>query len=111
MAISEQSRPEPYRRLEELLGREAAATLMEHLPPVGWGDVATKHDWVLLRRDLDHLEERLRGDMTVLEQRLRGDMQEAIGSALTSQTRTILFGLIGSNLTAVALGAAVASIR
>ena len=44
-----------YQRLEEVLGREEAATLMEHLPPVGWADVATK-------RDLDHLGDKLRGE-------------------------------------------------
>jgi len=44
MAISEQSRHELYQRLEEALGTAAASTLMEHLPPVGWADVATKHD-------------------------------------------------------------------
>ena len=35
MAISEQARHEPYRRLGDLLGGEAATTLMEHPPPVG----------------------------------------------------------------------------
>ena len=38
-----------YRHLEEVLGAETAATLMEHLPPVGWSDVATKRDLDLLR--------------------------------------------------------------
>jgi hypothetical protein len=52
MVIDERSRHTPHQRLEELLGPESAATLMEHLPPVGWADVATKHD-------LDHLEETL----------------------------------------------------
>ena len=44
MAISEESRHHLYLRLEEVLGSEEAATLMEHLPPVGWADVATKRD-------------------------------------------------------------------
>ncbi len=44
MVVDERSRHELYRRLEEVLGPEAATTLIEHLPPVGWADVATKHD-------------------------------------------------------------------
>jgi hypothetical protein len=53
MAISEESRHHLYRRLEEVLGPEEAATLMEHLPPVGWADVATKRDLDTLRRDIE----------------------------------------------------------
>jgi hypothetical protein len=52
MAVDERSRHELYRRLDEVLGSEAATTLIEHLPPVGWADVATKND-------LRNLEERL----------------------------------------------------
>ncbi len=44
MAITEKSRHELYLRLEEILGPEQANTLMTHLPPVGWADVATKDD-------------------------------------------------------------------
>jgi hypothetical protein len=51
MAISEQSRHRLYQRLEELLGSEEGTTLMQHLPPVGWADVATT-------RDLDALADR-----------------------------------------------------
>jgi hypothetical protein len=36
-----------------LLGPEEAATLMEHLPPVGRADVATKRDLDTLRRDIE----------------------------------------------------------
>jgi hypothetical protein len=36
MAISEESRHHLYCRLDAVLGPEEAATLMEHLPPVGW---------------------------------------------------------------------------
>jgi hypothetical protein len=56
MAVNEESRHHLYQSLEETLGHEDATVLMEHLPPVGWADVATK-------RDLDlrfaNLEERL----------------------------------------------------
>ena len=44
MAIDERARHRLYLRLEEVLGPEDAEVLMGHLPPVGWADVATKHD-------------------------------------------------------------------
>jgi putative hemolysin len=44
MQIDERTRREMYERLEEVLGASAADALMEHLPPVGWADVAAKHD-------------------------------------------------------------------
>jgi hypothetical protein len=50
MAITEETRHHLYQRLEQVLGPEEATTLMAHLPPVGWADVATSHD-------LDHLGE------------------------------------------------------
>ena len=52
MAISEESRHHLYQRLEQVLGPSEATVLMEHLPPVGWADVAT-------RRDLDAFETRI----------------------------------------------------
>lgn len=63
MAIDERSRHELFVRLEQVLGSQEAATLMEHLPPVGWADVATKRDVEALsfatKRDLEALEGRL----------------------------------------------------
>lgn len=52
MTIDERTRHQLYLRLEAVLGTEEATTLMEHLPPVGWADVTTKHD-------LDALESRI----------------------------------------------------
>ncbi len=56
MAITEQNRHDLHKRLDEVLGMDHATTLMGHLPPVGWADVATKHDLdqlaLLNRRDL-----------------------------------------------------------
>ncbi|HEX9375481.1 MAG TPA: hypothetical protein VGB19_04475 [Actinomycetota bacterium] len=63
MPIDERSRHRLYLRLEEVLGPEEATVLMEHLPPVGWADVATKHD-------LRELEDRLTTRMEALEDRL-----------------------------------------
>lgn len=36
-----------------VLGPDAATTLIEHLPPVGWADVATKHDLVGLEQRME----------------------------------------------------------
>ena len=59
MTINEHQRYQLHQALETQLGTENAATLMAHLPPVGWADVATKHDLNELRSDLHALEERL----------------------------------------------------
>jgi len=53
MAIDEGSRHRLFKRLESLLGEEEASTLMAHLPPVGWADVATKHDLEQLELRMD----------------------------------------------------------
>ena len=56
MAVTESERYELYQVLVEKLGAEGAQTLMEHLPPTGWSEVATKHDFdhqrALFRADL-----------------------------------------------------------
>lgn len=53
MAVSEESRHQLHNKLDEVLGPAEAATLMAHLPPVGWADVATKHDLAELERRID----------------------------------------------------------
>ena len=44
MAITEEARHDMYEGLTEVLGEQRATTLMEHLPPTGWGGVATRRD-------------------------------------------------------------------
>lgn len=83
MAIDERSRHRMYERLQEVLGEEEAATLMEHLPPVGWADVVTK-------RDLD-----LR--LEALEQKLLAMFRDE----LNRQTRTMIHAMIFSTSAAV----------
>ena len=81
MTISEETRHHLYLRLEAVLGAEAS-TLMEHLPPVGWADVATKRDLDGLavavkrdiestRRDIDGLAEGTRRDIERLAEGTR----------------------------------------
>jgi hypothetical protein len=49
MSITEASRFQLRTAIGQILSEEAADTLMELLPPVGWADVATK-------TDLQHLQ-------------------------------------------------------
>ncbi len=49
MTITEANRHQLHQALITALGEEEAATLMEHLPPVGWAGVATKTDIEHLR--------------------------------------------------------------
>lgn len=55
MTVTEKQRHELIKRFEETLGPEHAETMMELLPPVGWADVATRHDIVSVRQDLEAL--------------------------------------------------------
>jgi hypothetical protein len=69
VAITEESRHRMYQRLEAVLGPDEAATLMEHLPPVGWADVATKRDLDALRLDLEHTSRTLELRLDAMIQR------------------------------------------
>ena len=59
MTITDADRHRLYDALVATLGEQEAAILMEHLPPVGWADVATKTDLEHLRAatkaDIEHL--------------------------------------------------------
>ena len=58
MAVTERSRHEMVKRLDQALGEEAAMTLVEHLPPVGWGDVARRSDLVAFDRRFEEMDRR-----------------------------------------------------
>ena len=95
MAIDERTRYEMYLGLEQLLGPQVADALMEHLPPVGWADVATKHDLAALE---DRLSQRFDG----LEQRLDLKIEAAVSAATT---RMLVF-MMPTMFTAIGLGIA-----
>ncbi len=56
MTITDADRHRLYDALVATLGEQEAAILMEHLPPVGWADVATK-------TDLEHLRAATKADL------------------------------------------------
>ncbi|MGH2683368.1 MAG: hypothetical protein ACRDIX_09075 [Actinomycetota bacterium] len=53
MVVSESDRHELYERLEQAIGKRSTETMMSLLPPVGWAEVATKHDLHELEARLD----------------------------------------------------------
>ena len=83
MSLNERARHHLYLRLEEHLGAEAAETLMEHLPPTGWADVATK-------RDLDQFAERLRAEWSA-----------ELHKGLAEQTRAVVLIAALTNIGAI----------
>ena len=93
--IDERTRYEMYLGLEEMLGTAVADAVMQHLPPVGWADVATKHDLVALEERMD-----LRFDG--LEARLELRIQ--------AQINRLLYFLIPTIFTAIGLAIAVSKI-
>jgi hypothetical protein len=133
MAISEDRRHEMYEGLIEALGRERATTLMEHLPPVGWADVATKRDLdqqtLVLRRDMEAEFGKVRAEIASVRAELgaeiasvRAELGAEIASvrteiaaavarferALRDQTRLFFLGLLTSNATFATLAFAAA---
>jgi hypothetical protein len=118
MTIGERSRHDLFLKLEEVLGPEEAATLMEHLPPVGWADVVTKRDLdqlaAITKRDLDQLAEANRLEHERLEELIRSGLAEQdrtfrqehaeleqrlianLRGKLLGQTRTMIFVLVST---------------
>ena len=106
MAVDERARHELHRKLEEVLGADEAATLMSHLPPVWWADVATKQDLAQLEERMnlrfemidqrfDAMEDRIDGKLD----RLRGEMFDR----MAQQSRVMVMANLGSVLTVTGL--------
>ena len=86
MEVDQRSRHRLYRTPEEVLGPDEAGTVMDHLPPVGWGDVARK------------------GDL----ENLRLQLEAKIDSKLNSQTKTLVALMTGQVVAVAGLAFAAA---
>ncbi|MEY2967662.1 MAG: hypothetical protein RIQ64_289 [Actinomycetota bacterium] len=70
-----------YRALRNELGVAVADTLMEHLPPAGWGDVARQGDIAVLKTDIAGLKTdvaTLNADVAVLNTEMAGVKTEIV---------------------------------
>ena len=81
MPVDDRTRLNLHRKLEAVLGQQEADTLMSHLPPVTWQDVATKDDVraseVAVRAHVDASVERLGMQLRSEMQQLRTEFVEA----------------------------------
>lgn len=97
MATSASARHHLFRTLESVLGDEDAATLMDHLPPGGWDDVATKTDVRALGAELHgeiaELRGELHGEIAELRGELKADLAEIRGQMVTKQELTQVIAL------------------
>lgn len=84
--VSERQRLDLYECLEETLGKVNAEVLMEYLPPVGWNDVARRHDIDLLRSEMQVL----RSDVGSRLDGLRVEMHQQFARQLVWLVGTIL---------------------
>jgi hypothetical protein len=99
MSITEASRFQLRTAIGLILSEEAADTLMELLPPVGWADVATK-------TDLQHLRDELKGDMLNLQLTIEVNVQKLIHE----QTKWLITTMIAMNAVTVAVAVALSKL-
>jgi len=132
MSITEASRFQLRTAIGQILSEEAADTLMELLPPVGWADVATKTDLQHLRdelkgdinslrvatkSDLQHLRNELKNDINSLRNELKGDMlnlqltiEVNVRKLIHEQTKWLITTMIAMNAVTVAVAVALSKL-
>jgi len=86
MDVYERSRPQLHQRLREVLGPEEAGTLMAHLLPGAYTELATK-------ADLRQLKEELELKMDAMRHELRGEIQQ-VRADMYKNTRTLTLSLV-----------------
>ncbi len=96
MSVTEFERHQLYSWFEEHMGEDRATTMMNLLPPTGWGDVAT-------RRDLHLLEAGLDAKIDTLEARLDAKIEARLGEFRSEMMRTLGTWLFASQAAVIAV--------
>ena len=79
--VTERERHTMLTTLDELMGSAVASTLIRHLPPGGWADVATKHDLVQLEDRLTHrMDTMLAREFGTFRDEMRTELHGELGS-------------------------------
>jgi len=106
VSVDERSRLQLAEAAKRLLGADEGITLMELLPPVGWADVATKHDLLQIDRRFDDLEtrldlrfgslqERIDAKLDRLELRLDARFEKAFRQMVVTMMSLYVTGVLG----------------
>lgn len=106
MSVNEFQRHQVFQWFEDAMGPEKAAIMMDLLPPVGWGDVATKADLASLRAELRAEIAGLRGEMVGLRGEsagLRGELRAEIADSRAQTIRTVVLSMVVGNAALVGL--------
>ena len=88
MTVDDRTRLELHRKLEAVLGPEEADTLMAHLPPVTWHDVATKDDLEPIHTTVTASAAQLRTEMNAIGAQLRTEI-DALGTRLHTEINAL----------------------
>lgn len=110
MPITDKQRFDLHAALRRVLGEELGDVMIEHLPPVGWADVALSRDIVAVRGDIDSLRRdvddlkndvralksdmrALRTDMDTFRTEIRGELHREL-SGIRSSIRVLTGAMI-----------------
>jgi hypothetical protein len=89
VSVDERSRLQLAEAAKRFLGDDEGITLMELLPPVGWADVATRHD-------LAALESRIDTKLESLEHRLTANFERGLRTMLLAMMTLFVTGFVAT---------------